>query len=59
MSKHDNTDLSPISHGEEDSDVILTTVAEIEAEPIPGLNGVPVRCTFSAHAVANCDNAKA
>ncbi|KJA23276.1 hypothetical protein HYPSUDRAFT_40085 [Hypholoma sublateritium FD-334 SS-4] len=43
MSRHDNTDLSPTSHGEEDSDVILTTVAEIEPEPIPGLNGVPVR----------------
>lgn len=28
----------------EDSDVILSTAAE--AEPVPGLNGVPVRCTL-------------
>ena len=28
----------------EESDVILSAAAET-AEPIPGLNGVPVRCT--------------
>ncbi|KAF8182289.1 phosphatidyl serine synthase-domain-containing protein [Pholiota molesta] len=41
MSRHENTDLSPTSHGEDDSDVILSNVAEIEVEPVPGLNGVP------------------
>jgi phosphatidylserine synthase 2 len=46
MSRHENTDLSPTSHGEDDSDVILSNVAEIEVEPVPGLNGVPVRCMY-------------
>lgn len=38
----DNPDLSPTSPGD-DSDVILSPTAEIE--PVPGLDGVPVRCT--------------
>lgn len=58
MNRRENTDLSPTSHGEEDSDVILSPVAEIEPEPVPGLNGVPVRCTLhTSHAVVNCGDA--
>jgi len=38
--QHDNPDISPTSAAE-DSDVLLPPVAE--PEPIPGLNGVPVR----------------
>lgn len=41
----ENPDLSPTSPGDDDSDAILSNVAEIEPEPVPGLNGVPVRCT--------------
>ena len=40
--KDNNPDLS-FTSPEEDSDVIFSTTAEIE--PVPGLNGVPVRCT--------------
>uniref|UniRef100_A0A8H8CHI5 Phosphatidylserine synthase 2 n=1 Tax=Psilocybe cubensis TaxID=181762 RepID=A0A8H8CHI5_PSICU len=42
-SASENPDLSPTSPGEEDSDALLSNVAEIEPEPVPGLNGVPVR----------------
>ncbi|KAF8956530.1 phosphatidylserine synthase 2 [Flammula alnicola] len=44
LARHENTDLSPTSPVEDDSDVIPSNVAEIEPEPVPGLNGVPVRC---------------
>ena len=40
--KDNNPDLSPTSPGD-DSDVIISAATEIE--PVPGLNGVPVRCT--------------
>jgi hypothetical protein len=42
--QHDNPDISPTSAAS-DSDVLL--VPTTEPEPIPGLNGVPVRCTYS------------
>ena len=41
--KDNNPELSPTSPGE-DSDVTFSPAAEIE--PVPGLNGVPVRCTW-------------
>lgn len=41
--KDDNPDLSPTSPGD-DSDAILSPT--METEPVPGLNGVPVRCTW-------------
>jgi len=43
FTSNENPELSPTSPGEEDSDALLSTVAETEPEPIPGLNGVPVR----------------
>lgn len=42
--KNANPEFSPTSPGD-DSDAILSPTAEIEPEPVPGLNGVPVRCT--------------
>ena len=42
-STKDDPDLSPTSPVD-DSDAILSPVAEME--PVPGLNGVPVRCTW-------------
>ena len=40
--QEENPDLSPTSPGEE-SDAILSPQQEVE--PVPRLNGVPVRCT--------------
>jgi hypothetical protein len=42
--QQENPDISPTS-GAEDSDVLLAPAAE--PEPIPGLNGVPVRCEYA------------
>lgn len=38
-----NTDLSPTSPGEEESDALVYTGHETEAEPHPGVGGEPVR----------------
>lgn len=51
---NEHPDLSPDSPADEDSDVVVSTVAE--TEPEPGLNGVPVRCTSPEHALLNCED---
>ena len=43
--KNNNSELPPTSPGD-DSDVIISPTAEIEQ--VPGLNGVPVRCTWTS-----------
>lgn len=46
--KEDNPDLSPTSPVD-DSDAVLSPVPE--PEPIPGLNGVPVRCKWLSYGI--------
>jgi len=46
LRKDDNADLSPTSPGDESSDAVLSPDPPVEIEPVPGLNGVPVRCMF-------------
>ncbi|KDQ62814.1 hypothetical protein JAAARDRAFT_149935 [Jaapia argillacea MUCL 33604] len=43
MAKEDESDLSPTSPGEELEDTHVLSQTEPEPEPIPGLEGVPVR----------------